>query len=100
MAIRLRSSRHGADAIERDVGVPGDEDEPFGLRLGNQHPIERVAVMRWKGACLLGMLERHEQRREALPPDPGLQIVRRLQLPERPHDGDLPAADHAEGTSG
>ena len=55
-----RSSRHGADAVERYVGIPGDEDEPFGLSLGDQHPVERVTVVRREGACLLGMVERHE----------------------------------------
>jgi hypothetical protein len=55
-----RSSRHGANAVERDVGIPGDEYEPLGLGLGDQHPVERVAVMRRKGACLLRMVERHE----------------------------------------
>ena len=91
-----RSSRHGANAVERDAGITGDEDEPLGLGLGNQHAVERIAVMRRKGARLLCMMERNGQRLEPLCPELGLEIVRRLQLPMCTLDGDLPAADHTD----
>ena len=53
-----RLCRHRADAIEGDAGVPGDENQSFGLSLGDQHPIERVAVVRRKGAGLLCVMKR------------------------------------------
>ena len=94
---RSRSSNgHGSNAKDRDTGVPGDTDEPLGPGLGNQHPIDRVAVMRRQDACPLRMAECDEQRREPLLSDPGFQVVRCLHLAKGTLDGNLPTADHAD----
>lgn len=77
------------------MAVAGNHDESLDLGLSDQHPIERVAVVGWKGARLFRVTEREMEWREALFFDARFQVVRGLQLPQGVLDGDLPAADRA-----
>ena len=52
--------------------------------------------MRWKRARLLRVKKREIQRDEVLLLYTRFQIARSLQLPQRPLDGNLPAADRAD----
>ena len=63
------------------MAVSGDHDEALDLGLGDQHPIERVAVVRRKGTRLFRMTEGEREWREALFFDTRFQVVRGLQLP-------------------
>lgn len=75
------------------MAVSGDHDESLDLSLGDEHPIERVTVMRWKGARLFRVTEGKNEWREALFFDTCFEVVRGLKLPQRVLDGDLPAAN-------
>ena len=77
------------------MAVSCDHDEPLDLGLGDKHPIERIAVVRWKGARLFRVTKREREWREALLFDAGFQVVWSLQLPQRVLDGDFPPADRA-----
>ena len=55
-----------ADTVERNAGVSGDKDEPFGLCLGDQEPIERVPVVGRKISCLFRVMKGQWQIREPL----------------------------------
>lgn len=91
-----RLGRHRGHVVARDMAVFGDNDESLDLGLGDQHPIERVAVVRWKSTRLFRVAEREREWREALLFDARFQVVRSLQLPQRVLDGDLPAADRTD----
>lgn len=78
------------------MAVSGDDDESLDLCLGNQHPIERVAMVRRKGTRLFRVTEGEREWREALFFDTCFQVVRGLQLTQRVLDGDLPAADRTD----
>ena len=88
--------RHRAHVVARDMAVSGDHDETLNLGLGDQHPIERVTVVRREGARLFRVAERERKWREALFFDARFQIVRGLKLPQRMLDGDLPGADRTD----
>ena len=91
-----RLCRHRAHVVARDMAVAGDNDKFFDLGLGDQHPIERVAVVRRKGARLFRVTEGEGEWREVLFFDTCFQVVRGLQLPQRVLDCDLPAADRTD----
>ena len=78
------------------MAVPGDNDEVLDLGLSDQHPIERVAVVRRKGTRLFRVTEREREWREALFFDARFQVVRGLQFSQRALEGDLPAADRTD----
>src|SRR6266536_862947 len=84
---RGRQDRHG---IARDAGVARQECEALVLRLRHQHTVERIVMVTRQRTGDGGVLELDRQ-----PPDPALversqQVLRRLQLSERPLDRDLP----------
>ncbi len=57
---RLR--RQSTDPVALDMTVSGHENQPFGLGLGDQEPIKRVAVVHGQQPSLLSMKERHIKR--------------------------------------
>ena len=69
---------------------------PSSLGLGDQHPIERVAVVWRKSARLFRVTKREREWREALLFDAGFQVVWGLQLPQCVLDGNFPAADRTD----
>ncbi len=91
---RLR--RHRGHVVARDVAVSGDHDEALELGLGDQHPIERVAVVRRKGARLFRVTEGKGEWREALFFDACFEVVRGLQLPQHVLDCDLLGTDRTD----
>ena len=41
------SSRHRGHVVERNTRITRHQGQPLGLRLGDQHSVERVTVARW-----------------------------------------------------
>src|SRR5581483_1936795 len=77
-------------AVRFERRVVRDEGEVLGQRLGHQHAVERVAVMRRQPARRFGVLERDRQRFEPLVDDGGGQTVRHVELAERHLDRRFP----------
>ena len=79
--------------MERDQGISGDEDQPFGLGLSDQHPVYRVPVVHREIPRLLGVMEGQRQVGEASFFSHRQQMVRGGHVSLRPLDGDLPSGD-------
>ena len=96
ITVRPVLRRHRAHTVERNAGVPGDEDEPFSLGLGNQKAIEGILVVHRETVRLLRVVEGQRQVGESLFVNHRRQVVRRSHAPLRPLDRYLPPGDGAD----
>ena len=79
-----------ADLVLPNPGIPGDEGQPFQLRLGNQKPVEGVPVLHWQLSCVLGMMEGQRQVRKPPFLNRRHQVRRRSQATIFPLDRNFP----------
>jgi hypothetical protein len=54
---QLRSHPYNRDVVRLHLPIVGDQRRAFDLRLRNEHAIERIAVVLWKGREPLGVCE-------------------------------------------
>jgi hypothetical protein len=84
-----------SDVVLAAPRIPGDQHEVLAARLGDQHPVKRVAVDQRKAPGSQGMPRADGQFPEAAAQNL-LGQVGRLQLADGLLDGDFPDGDRAD----
>src|SRR3546814_500032 len=84
------------DVVIGQLAVAGHQDQVLGLRLGDQHAVEGVAMQQRQVAIGGDMAALQRHRLDAQQLKLGLKIVRGLQLAEASLDRHLPQRDIAD----
>ncbi|CAM5730601.1 hypothetical protein SMICM304S_07916 [Streptomyces microflavus] len=88
------------DVVLRDPLVAGDDGHSLDLSLGDQYPVEGVAVQGRQPTRPHPVSRGDRQRGELTVAYALRQVVRAVQLPQGLLDGDLPCGDRAEVDGG
>src|ERR1035437_925059 len=95
----LHCGVEGADIVGPDLGIAGHECEVFAMRLGHEHTVERIGVVRRESADREGVVERDLETKSPSRKEVRDALIKgggQLQAAESRFDCHLPYGDRAD----